>query len=132
MPFDSRRWMQHPGRGGCGVGAIADFSGRASRETVAAALGALRCLEHRGGAIAGTGDGAGVMVSIGRGVFSRFLAPGKKLPDAHALAVGVLFFPLGEGANLPYFQREIDAVFRRIGLAPLGWRHVPVDSSALD
>ncbi len=129
--LDRRRWIEHPGRGGCGVGAIADLGGRASRDIVSSALGALRCLEHRGGAIAGTGDGAGVLLSVDRAFFTRFLAPGKRLPEGHALAVGSLFFPLGEGTNLPYFQREIDGIFRRHGLAPLGWRHVPVEPTAL-
>src|SRR5205823_5765418 len=63
--------------------------------------------------------------------FSRFIAPGRRLPDGHQLAVGVVFFPVGERANLPYWQHEIDAALRRKGLAPLGWRAVPVDESAL-
>ncbi|HVO29362.1 MAG TPA: glutamate synthase-related protein, partial [bacterium] len=126
-----KRHVDHPGRGGCGVGAIADLHGRASHDLVQQALAALGCLEHRGGAIEETGDGAGLQLATDRAFFARFLAPGRRLPDEHALIVGVLFFPRGETENLPHWQREIDAILRRNGLAPLGWRHVPVDDSTL-
>jgi glutamate synthase (ferredoxin) len=110
---------------------VADLRGRASRDLIVSALRGLSCLEHRGGAIADTGDGAGVLLSIDRDFFAHFIAPGRSLPEGHRLAVGVFFFPLGEQANLPHWHREIDAIFRRHGLVPLGWRHVPVDESAL-
>ena len=61
----------------------------------------------------------------------RFIAPGRRLPDGHHLSVGVLFFPMGESSNLPHWQHEIDAILRRHGLTPLGWRHVPTDESVL-
>ena len=51
--------------------------------------------------------------------------------DHLAFLVGVIFFPPGEDTNLLHYQHEIDATLRRHGLAPLGWRHVPVDESAL-
>ncbi len=125
------RFIAHPGRGGCGVGAVADLTGKASHEVVELGLRGLSCLEHRGGAIDDTGDGAGLLLSTDRRFFERFLAKGKRLPDDQRLAVGVLFFPFGETSNLPHWQHEIDATLRKAGLAPLGWRHVPVDASAL-
>jgi glutamate synthase domain-containing protein 2/glutamate synthase domain-containing protein 1/glutamate synthase domain-containing protein 3 len=113
------------------VGAVADLTGKPSHDLLAAALAGLGCLEHRGGAIEDTGDGAGLLLSTDRAFFERFIAPGRRLPEGHRLCVGVLFFPFGEASNLPHWQREIDGILRRAGLAPLGWRHVPVDESAL-
>jgi glutamate synthase (ferredoxin) len=125
-----RRFREHPGRGGCGVGAVVDLE-RASHEIIDLALSGLGCLEHRGGAIEDTGDGAGLLVRTDQKFFRRFIAPGKRLPDGHQLIVGVIFFPLGEESNLPAWQHEIDATLRRRGLQPLGWRRVPVDESVL-
>ena len=125
------RYRNHPGRGGCGVGAVADLTGSPSHELVEMAIRGLGCMEHRGGSIEDTGDGAGLLLAIDRRFFERFIAPGRRLPREHHLSVGVLFFPHGEPWNLPHWQHEIDAVLRRHGLAPLGWRHVPVDEAAL-
>src|SRR5258706_4970679 len=125
-----RRFREHPGRGGCGVGAVVDLA-RASHDVIALALSGLGCMEHRGGAIEDTGDGAGLLLRTDEAFFRRFIAPGRRLPEGRRLVVGVIFFPLGEEANLPAWQHEIDATLRRHGLAPLGWRHVPVDDSAL-
>ena len=123
-------YRRHPGRGGCGVGAVVDLK-RASHEIIRLAMNGLACLEHRGGAIEDTGDGAGLLLRTDEAFFRRFIAPGRRLPDKHRLIVGVIFFPPGEDANLPPWQLEIDATIRRRGLQPLGWRRVPVDESAL-
>jgi glutamate synthase domain-containing protein 2/glutamate synthase domain-containing protein 1/glutamate synthase domain-containing protein 3 len=125
-----QRFRAHPGRGGCGVGAVVDLV-RASHDVIALALSGLGCMEHRGGAIEDTGDGAGLLLRTDEAFFRRFITPGRRLPDGHRLIVGVIFFPLGEEANLPAWQHEIDATLRRHGLAPLGWRRVPIDDSAL-
>jgi glutamate synthase domain-containing protein 2/glutamate synthase domain-containing protein 1/glutamate synthase domain-containing protein 3 len=125
------RLAAHPGRGGCGVGAVADLKGRALHEHVETAIRGLGCLEHRGGALEDTGDGAGLLLTTDDAFFARFIAPGRSLPEGHHLAVGVFFFPHGERQNLTHWQHEIDAMLRRAGLAPLGWRKVPVDESAL-
>ncbi|MFI5244212.1 MAG: glutamate synthase-related protein, partial [Gemmatimonadales bacterium] len=125
-----KRLADHPGRGGCGVGAIADPNG-ASRELIDLALAALGCLEHRGGGIGDTGDGAGLLFSVDRAFYSRFIAHGRHLPEHDAFGVGVLYFPQGEAANAPPLQARIDALLRVHGLAPLGWRRVPVDPNAL-
>jgi glutamate synthase (ferredoxin) len=127
----ARRIAEHPGRGGCGVGAVADLSGVPSHELIDLAIQGLGCLEHRGGSIEDTGDGAGLLLSIDRVFFERFFAPGRRLPAEHHLAVGVLFFPPGETQNLPHWQHEIDAILRQHGLAPLGWRRAPVDETVL-
>src|SRR5262245_19409354 len=126
----SHRYAQHPGRGGCGVGAVVDLE-QPSHDVVKLALEGLGCLEHRGGAIEDTGDGAGLLLRTDEKFFRRFIAPGRRLPDGHRLIVGVLFFPPAEEQNLPAYQLEIESHLRRRGLQPLGWRRVPVDESAL-
>src|SRR3989304_6843269 len=103
----------------------------AMRHTPAARAPAGLCrLEHRGGVIEDTGDGAGLLLGTDRAFFSRFIVPGRRLPDEHLLSVGVMFFPVGEAANLPHWQHEIDATLRRAGFQPLGWRHRPPDERA--
>src|SRR5437763_15864478 len=86
------RFRHHPGRGGCGVGAVVDLE-KASHEIIELALSGLGCLEHRGGVIDDTGDGAGLLVRTDQKFFRRFIAPGRRLPDGHRLIVGVIFFP---------------------------------------
>ncbi|MGQ0503849.1 MAG: glutamate synthase large subunit [Myxococcaceae bacterium] len=125
------RFVAHPGRGGCGVGAVADLTGKPSRQLIDLALSGLSCLEHRGGSIEDTGDGAGLLLATDTQFFSRFIAPGRRLPEGARLSVGVLFFPPGEQGNLPHWQREIDSLLRRQGLMPLGWRRVPVEDGVL-
>lgn len=66
-----------------------------------------------------------------RAFFERFIAPGRRLLPGHGLGVGVVFFPVGERSNIPFWQHEIDATLRRHGILPLGWRAVPVDDRAV-
>ena len=126
----ARAILEHPGRGGCGVGALADPRG-ASRELIDLALEGLSCVEHRGGAVDDTGDGAGLLFATPRGYFERFVAHGKRLPEGDELGVGVLLFPYGEAPNALPLQSRIDQMLRRAGLSPLGWRRVPVHPHAL-
>src|SRR5580700_11338074 len=55
----------------CGVGFVADLSGRRTHETVAQALTVLRNLDHRGakGSDPDTGDGAGILTQIPHALF---------------------------------------------------------------
>src|SRR5438045_3955888 len=83
----------------CGVGFIADLSGRPSHRTVASALQAVVNLSHRG-AIAGdsaTGDGAGIMTQLPHALFARELAAAGASPlGPGELAVAALFLPQDE------------------------------------
>jgi glutamate synthase domain-containing protein 2/glutamate synthase domain-containing protein 1/glutamate synthase domain-containing protein 3 len=126
----ARANLQHPGRGGCGVGALADPRGP-SRELIDLALEGLSCVEHRGGAVDDTGDGAGLLFATPRSFFEPFVAHGKRLPEGDELGVGVLLFPFGEAPNALPLQSRIDQMLRRAGLSPLGWRRVPVRPDAL-
>ncbi len=121
---------QDPGRGGCGIVALARLDGAARHGLIRRALDSLRCMEHRGGALQDTGDGAGLLIRPERSFFERFLAPGRRLDEDEPLIVGTVWFRVGE-RNIRDLQRDVDSALRRHGLQPLGWRPVPVDLDAV-
>ncbi len=57
----------------CGIGFVANSSGRASRDVVTAALGGLACVKHRGAvaADARSSDGSGLLVPIPAAIFGE-------------------------------------------------------------
>ncbi|MDQ6727599.1 MAG: hypothetical protein M3066_15730, partial [Actinomycetota bacterium] len=57
----------------CGIGFVANASGRATRDVVAAALGGLACVKHRGAvaADARSSDGSGLLVPIPAAIFGE-------------------------------------------------------------
>src|SRR5215472_2192117 len=73
----------------CGVGFVADLSGRRTHQTVAQALTVLRNLDHRGakGSDPETGDGAGILTQIPDAFFRA--ACGFGLPAAGCYAAGL-------------------------------------------
>jgi glutamate synthase (NADPH) large chain len=110
----------------CGVGFVADLSGRASHDTVAKSLSVLRNLEHRGakGSEPDTGDGAGIITQIPDGFF-REIVP-FDLPGAGAYAAGTAF--LSQSAQERAAAAEaIGRIAGQEGLTVLGWRDVPCD-----
>ena len=56
----------------CGIGAVANIDGHASRQIVENALGIVEILEHRAGkdAAGETGDGVGILVQVSHEFFS--------------------------------------------------------------
>ena len=87
--YDSR--FEHDA---CGVGFVADLSGRRSHDTVAKALTVLRNLEHRGaaGSDPDTGDGAGILTQI-PDAFFRAVCP-FALPEPGSYAAGMVLLPI--------------------------------------
>src|SRR5450432_1662924 len=77
----------------CGVGFVADLSGRCGHDIVTSALTVLRNLEHRGakGSDAGTGDGAGITTQIPDAFFRAVCE--FPLPRPGAYAAGMVFLP---------------------------------------
>lgn len=110
-------------RDACGVGFVADRTGRASHEIVQAALSALRCVEHRGacGADQVTGDGAGIMTDI---PFEFFGYP------KGSIAVATLFMPK-EPQRLRRSLKIFEDTFAFMGMKVLDYRDVPMDTSVL-
>src|SRR5512132_2704558 len=75
----------------CGVGFVADLTGRRTHDTVAQALAVLRNLDHRGakGADPETGDGAGILTQIPDAFFRAVCGFG--LPAPGCYAAGLVF-----------------------------------------
>ena len=110
----------------CGVGFVADLSGRGGHDVVAKALRVLRNLEHRGaqGGDPGTGDGAGILTQIPDEFFRA--SCGFDLPEAGSYAAGMAFFSAERWVVTPALERLAAAE----GLTILGWREVPFDITA--
>jgi glutamate synthase (NADPH) large chain len=113
----------------CGVGFVADLSGRRTHDTVAQALTVLRNLDHRGakGSDPETGDGAGILTQIPDAFFRA--ACGFGLPGAGHYAAGLTFLPTGEAAAAEAMA-TVERLAAAEGLAVLGWREVPHDPSS--
>jgi glutamate synthase domain-containing protein 2/glutamate synthase domain-containing protein 1/glutamate synthase domain-containing protein 3 len=106
----------HRERDACGIGFLADSRGRASRAIVDGVLEGLARVRHRGAVAADrrTGDGAGVLLPIPRGLVP---APWSGL---------AMVFLRDDSA-----RGEIEKACAAEGIGVSGWRAVPVDSSAL-
>ena len=113
----------------CGVGFVANLSGRPSHEIVERGLEALLRLAHRGGVDADgrSGDGAGLLLPIPQGFFRAWAErSGFQLPAAFGL--GMAFLP-GESAAAA--RHCIENCAGAHGLRCLGSRTVPTDASIL-
>ena len=110
----------------CGVGFVADLSGRRTHGTVAQALTVLRNLDHRGakGSDPETGDGAGILTQIPDDFFRA--ACGFGLPPVGFYAAGMTFLPAGQSAAAQAMA-TVERIAAAEGLAVLGWREVPHD-----
>ncbi len=117
----------------CGVGFVAHLRGVRSHEIVANALRVLRNLQHRGacGCDPETGDGAGILLQV-PDAFLRGRAGelGVRLPGAGSYAVASVFLPR-EDDQRSRCQAALERIVTEEGLAFLGWRSVPVDSSVV-
>jgi glutamate synthase (NADPH) large chain len=105
----------------CGVGFVADLSGRGGHDVVARALRVLCHLEHRGaqGGDPGTGDGAGILTQVPDDFFRAVC--GFALPGPGSYAVGLAFF----SAERTVVSATIERLAAAEGLTVLGWREVP-------
>ncbi|MDH3680102.1 MAG: glutamate synthase large subunit [Acidimicrobiia bacterium] len=113
----------------CGVSFVADLHGRPSHDIVINALGALRCLQHRGATNAepNTGDGAGLLIQVPDAFFRSQLPD---LPPAGTYATGMGFLP-PEPSTCDKAKTAIEAVVAEEGLEVVAWRTVPTDPSSL-
>jgi glutamate synthase (NADPH) large chain len=126
----------HPGTGGlydsrfehdaCGVGFVADLSGRRGHDVVTQALTVLRNLDHRGakGSDPDTGDGAGILTQIPDEMFRAVTGLG--LPEPGAYAAGMVFLPAA-AADRARAMAAVERIAALEGLLVLGWRDVPHD-----
>lgn len=117
----------------CGVGFVAELSGKASRKTVTDAIEMLVRMSHRGacGCETNTGDGAGILVALPH----EFLAEAVKdagfdLPPQEEYAVGMFFLPTSE-TRREESKNVFNKVAESLGHVVLGWRHVITDNNGL-
>ncbi|MGQ0679728.1 MAG: glutamate synthase large subunit [Actinomycetota bacterium] len=114
-------------RDACGIGFVADVTGRSSRSIVESAVYSLCRVRHRGAVAADSksGDGAGLLVPLPRAFFAD-------LPGIDAspefLGVAMIFaWPPGE----EHHREIVEQACRHEGIGLIGWREVPVDDSVI-
>ncbi|MBV8130876.1 MAG: glutamate synthase large subunit [Planctomycetaceae bacterium] len=120
-------------RDSCGVGFVADMGGRKSHATIQSGLQVLKNLQHRGacGCDQDTGDGAGILMQLPDLFFrSDNTSLSDRLPAAGDYGVAFVFLPRGEAQRL-ICHRTLEAAVTAEGQKMLGWRDVPVVSSAI-
>src|ERR1039457_5430387 len=113
----------------CGVGFVADLSGRKDHSVVSQALTVLRNLEHRGaqGSDPETGDGAGILTQVPDAFFRAVC--GFALPEPGGYAAGMAFLPASAGPQRATAMAEVERIAASEHLTVLGWRDVPHDSA---
>ncbi|MBL9153923.1 MAG: glutamate synthase large subunit [Verrucomicrobiales bacterium] len=136
IPAESHGSLHRPEleRDSCGVGVVAHIRGERSRRILDLGLTSVCNVTHRGALNADkkTGDGAGVMTHL---PYALLLPEaerlGTKLDRPEDLAVGVFFLPVHGSAENLKARILAEGVLRNRGVGVIGWRLVPVDSSAL-
>ena len=126
-------WRPEFEKDSCGVGFVADVSGKPSHRILRMAVQGVCCVTHRGAVSADgkSGDGAGILTQIPRKLFARELARmGHRQAPIADLAVGVFFLPQNPSTRMAA-KGIVDRIVREQGLGLLGWREVPVNSDAL-
>ncbi|MBX3731722.1 MAG: glutamate synthase large subunit [Verrucomicrobiae bacterium] len=118
----------------CGVGFIANTSGRKEQRIVQYAIEALGSLAHRGAldADAKTGDGAGILVQLPTAFFLREAEKlGVRAVEEEDLAVGFVFAPAGNKYLVAKCRQFVEEACARYGIHFLAWRPVPTNPRCL-
>ncbi len=117
----------------CGVGFVANMDGTRSNHIVRQALEVLTNLRHRGacGCDPESGDGAGITLQVPH----EFLAEkcgeiGIELPGTGQYGVGMVFLPPNP-EHRQFCEQVLERIIQEEGQRTIGWRDVPVDSSAI-
>ena len=117
----------------CGVGAIADLSGKSTHRTVDQALSIVERLAHRAGsdALGTTGDGVGIMTNLPHALFAAWAQEeGILLGQPGDYGVGMFFLPEDE-VGVQNICRIFEQLARSEGFQVLGWRNVPCHPAQL-
>lgn len=113
----------------CGIGFVAHIKGKPSHDIIKRGLEVLLNMDHRGatGADDSTGDGAGLLMQIPHEFITEVL--NLNVGEQGKYGTGLIFLPKDEkeaGFCIDVLTRNIEAE----GLTLVGYRDVPVDSSA--
>lgn len=117
----------------CGIGAVVNIDGHASRQIVDNALSIVEKLEHRAGkdATGETGDGVGILVQISHQFFKKAAAEiGLKIGEERDYGIGMFFFPADDIIR-SQTKKLFENLCQKEGLNFLGWRNVPVNAEVL-
>ena len=117
----------------CGIGAVVSIKGEQSHSIVSDALSIVEKLQHRAGkdAEGKTGDGVGILVQVSHDFFKLAAAEaGITLPGEREYGVGMFFFPQSE-LKCSQAKKMLEIISSKEGAQLLGWREVPVDSTAI-
>jgi glutamate synthase (NADPH/NADH) large chain/glutamate synthase (ferredoxin) len=118
----------------CGVGLVAQISGKRSNRILKIGLRSICSLMHRGAvdADAKTGDGAGVMTQIPYKLFAPEVAKlGHTLYEESDLGVGVMFLPYDNAYAQARAKAITEEVLEKRGIFLFGWRQVPINIRVL-
>jgi glutamate synthase domain-containing protein 2/glutamate synthase domain-containing protein 1/glutamate synthase domain-containing protein 3 len=113
----------------CGIGFVADESGRGSRDILDRVLGGIARVTHRGGPSTdgSTSDGAGLLLPLPASILADLASTaGLALSEADPLGVAMVFLPPSRSRSLAA-RRVVERGCEIEGLTPCGWRAVPVD-----
>ncbi len=117
----------------CGIGAVANISGRAEHKIIEYGRQVLLNLVHRGaaGADESTGDGAGILMQMPWDfLVAEADRAGIALPESETYGVAMVFGPR-DNALRGQCDDALNEAIGHYGLAPLGWREVPTDDRCL-
>lgn len=117
----------------CGIGAVVNIDGHASRQIVDNALSIVEKLEHRAGkdATGETGDGVGILLQISHEFFKKVAQlEGISLGGERDYGIGMFFFP-SDNFLRAQAMKMIEFLSSKEGLKFLGWRKVPVNPQVL-
>ena len=117
----------------CGVGFIANMTGRKTHKIIQNGLEILKKLEHRGacGADALSGDGAGILIQMPHTFFKKECQKLEvPLPAEGHYGAGLVFLPQ-EDKHRERCLEILEKVIANEGLPLLGWRDVPVDNTMI-
>jgi glutamate synthase (ferredoxin) len=118
----------------CGVGFVANQSGKKEYRILEYGLQALCNLAHRGAldADAKTGDGAGVLIQIPHDFFRLEVDKlGGKLARDTDLGIAFVFLPKNNPYQVSHAQEILEAACKKFGVHCLGWREVPTNPLCL-
>lgn len=118
----------------CGVGFVANETGKKEFRVLEYAIEALKNLAHRGAldADAKTGDGAGVLTQIPHDIFRPEVKKlGGKLKHDTDLAVGTVFLPTDDSYKQSVGKKVVEEAAQLFDIHVFGWRQVPVQPGCL-